>query len=206
MQFVLASKNQHKQQELQQILAPYGIELVLQSRLGLELEVEETGQTFRENALIKARAVMQASGLPAIADDSGLVVDALGGAPGVYSARYGGDACKTDEDRNRLLLENLAGVPAAEKTARFVCCICCVFPDGRTVVGQGSCEGLITDRPCGAQRFGYDPVFYVPSEKLTFAQISPERKNSISHRGRAIQDFYAQMQKEINYADKQAKS
>jgi len=197
MKFVLASKNKHKLAELQAIFAPYGIELVLQSELGLDLDVAETGTTFLENARLKAEAVMQASGLPAIADDSGLVVDALDGAPGVYSARYGGEGCKSDTDRNTLLLRNLQGVPEAARTARFVCCICCRFPDGREVVGQGSCEGRITDTPAGEQGFGYDPIFYVPSEGCTFAQIPAERKNSLSHRGRAIQDFYAKVQKEI---------
>lgn len=197
MRFVLASKNKHKQRELQQILAPYNIELVLQSELGIALEVAETGTTFLENARLKAVAVMQATGLPAIADDSGLVVDALDGAPGVYSARYGGDACRTDTDRNALLLKNLQGIAPEKRTARFVCCIFCQFPDGRTVTGQGTCEGLITTEPAGEQGFGYDPVFYVPSEGCTFAQIPAERKNTLSHRGRAIQDFYANVQKEI---------
>lgn len=197
MQFVLASKNKHKQQELQQILSPYGIQLILQSELGLELDVPETGTTFLENARLKACAVMQAAGMPAIADDSGLVVDALDGAPGVYSARYGGDACQSDTDRNRLLLQNLRHVPPLRRTARFVCCIYCAFPDGRSVTGMGSCEGLIAHAPAGEQGFGYDPIFYVPSEGGTFAQIAAERKNVLSHRGRAIQDFYINMQKEI---------
>lgn len=197
MKFVLASKNKHKQAELQTILAPYDIELVLQSELGLDLEVEENGTTFLDNARLKAEAVMRASGLPAIADDSGLVVDALDGAPGVYSARYGGDGCKTDTDRNALLLHNLQGIPTDARTARFVCCICCRFPDGREVIGQGSCEGRITEAPAGEQGFGYDPIFYVPSEGCTFAQIPADRKNSLSHRGRAIEDFYANVQKEI---------
>ena len=197
MKFVLASKNNHKQRELQQILAPYGIELLLQSELGLELEVEETGKTFAENAYIKARTVMEAAGLPTIADDSGLVVDALHGAPGVYSARYGSPECKTDRDRNELLLRQMQGVAPAQRTARFVCCICCLFPDGRQVLGQGNCAGLIADRLAGEQGFGYDPLFYVPEEKLTFAQIGAERKNELSHRGRAIRDFIGNLQKEI---------
>lgn len=197
MKFVLASKNKHKLAELQAILDPYGIEVVLQSELGLDLDVEENGTTFLENARLKADAVMRAAGLPAIADDSGLVVDALDGAPGVYSARYGGEACQGDTDRNTLLLENLREIPEPERTARFVCCICCRFPDGREIIGEGTCEGVITRKPAGEQGFGYDPIFYVPSEGCTFAQIPEERKNSLSHRGRAIQDFYAKLQKEI---------
>ena len=185
MQFVLASKNQHKQQELQQILAPYGIELVLQSRLGLELEVEETGQTFRENALIKARAVMQASGLPAIADDSGLCVDALGGAPGSYSARYGG--LDDDKARYQLLLQNLRG--AMTRAAHFHTSVVCCFPDGDVLTAEGECAGTIAYAPQGEGGFGYDPVFFVPQLRKTFAQLTPEEKNAISHRGNALRAF-----------------
>ena len=202
MKFVLASQNPHKLRELQQILAPYGVELVLPSHLGLNLTVEETGQTFAENACLKASALMQASGLPAIGDDSGLQVDALQGAPGIYSARYGGERCKTDDDRNQLLLEQLKDVPMEARTARFVSCICCVFPDGRTVYAQGECPGRIALEPAGSEGFGYDPIFYLPTEQKTFAQLSQQRKNEISHRAKAIEKFYQLIQKEIVYADK----
>ncbi len=193
MDFVLASKNQHKLQEMSQILNPYGIHLLLQSEQKIDIDVEETGTTFEENALLKAEAVMRASGLPAIADDSGLVVDALDGAPGIYSARYGGAACQSDAERYTLLLHNLQGVPADRRTARFVCVIAAVYPDGRKVIAKGICEGVITTAPEGSDGFGYDPVFYVPQEGCTFAQMGAARKNEISHRAKALRLF----QKEI---------
>ncbi len=188
MDFVLASKNRHKLQELSAILNQYGIQLRLQSELDLDIEVEETGKTFEENAFLKAEAVMRAAGLPAIADDSGLVVDALGGAPGIYSARYGGDKCQNDRERYWYLLENLKDVPDAQRTARFVCVIAAVYPDGRRLSAYGCCEGVITRAPQGEGGFGYDPVFYVPGEG-TFSQISAQRKNEISHRANALRDF-----------------
>ena len=147
MDFILASKNSHKLGEMSAILGRYGVRLRLQSELDLDLDVEETGATFEENAMLKATAVMRASGLPAIADDSGLEVDALGGAPGIYSARYGGDACKNDRQRYELLLDNLKGIPMAERTARFVCVIAAIWPDGRRICVRGTCEGLILERP-----------------------------------------------------------
>ena len=184
--FVLASRNRGKFREMQAILGQYGIRVVLLSDLGLELEVEETGSTFLENAALKARAVCQAAGLPAIADDSGLVVDALDGAPGIYSARYGGTACQTDEDRNRLLLNNLTGIPEARRADRVVCAMVCAFPDGRICSAQGTCEGFILDASRGEGGFGYDPLFLEPESGLTFAELPAETKNQISHRARAL--------------------
>ena len=141
MKFVLASQNVHKQRELQAVLAPYGVELLLQRDLGVPIDVDETGATFAENARLKADAALRATGLAAIADDSGLMVDALGGAPGVYSARYGAPACKTDADRNEKLLAALQGVPDEARTARFVCALCCALPDGRRIEAVGTCPG-----------------------------------------------------------------
>lgn len=187
MKLVLASKNPHKLIELQTILGQLGLEVVLESEAGVDVDVEETGTTFEENALLKARAVMAASGMAAIADDSGLEVDALDGAPGVYSARYGGR--RTDEARTQLLLENLKEIPDAERTARFVSVVTCVLPDGRTVSARGTCEGVITRAPAGENGFGYDPVFYVPGLGKTFAQASSEEKNAVSHRGNALKAF-----------------
>ncbi len=187
MKLVLASKNPGKLRELQEILGSLGVEVLLESQVGLDLEVEETGTTFEENAFLKADAVMKASGLPAIADDSGLVVDALDGAPGVYSARFGGK--ESDAARTALLLEKLEGVPAEKRTARFVSAIACRLPDGRTVPAKGSCEGVVADAPRGQGGFGYDPVFLVPSLGKTFAELSAEEKNQISHRGAALRAF-----------------
>ena len=187
MKLVLASKNPGKLRELQEILGSLGVEVLLESQVGLDLEVEETGTTFEENAFLKADAVMKASGLPAIADDSGLVVDALDGAPGVYSARFGGK--ESDAARTALLLEKLEGVPAEKRTARFVSAIACRLPDGRTFTAKGSCEGVVADAPRGQGGFGYDPVFLVPSLGKTFAELSAEEKNQISHRGAALRAF-----------------
>ena len=187
MKLVLASKNPVKLRELQEILGSLGVEVLLESQVGLDLEVEETGTTFEENAFLKADTVMKASGLPAIADDSGLVVDALNGAPGVYSARFGGK--ESDAARTALLLEKLEGVPAEKRTARFVSAIACRLPDGRTVTAKGSCEGVVADAPRGQGGFGYDPVFLVPSLGKTFAELSAEEKNQISHRGAALRAF-----------------
>lgn len=187
MKLVLASKNPHKLLEMQTILGQLGLEVVLESQVGADVEVEETGTTFEENSLLKARAVMEATHMAAIADDSGLMVDALDGAPGVYSARYGG--LDSDKARTRLLLDNLRDVPDERRTARFVSVITCVLPDGRTVTARGTCEGIITREPAGENGFGYDPVFYVPCLGKTFAQAAAEEKNAVSHRGNALQAF-----------------
>lgn len=185
MKFVLASHNRGKLAEMQRILGQLGVEVVLQSDLGLELEPEENGSTFAENAAIKARAVMEASGLPAIADDSGLCVDALNGAPGIYSARYGG--LDSDQARYRLLLENLRG--AGSRSAHFHTAVVCCFPNGDTLEAEGDCFGTIAYAPQGEGGFGYDPVFFVPQLRKTFAQLTPEEKNAISHRGNALRAF-----------------
>ncbi|MGN0980497.1 MAG: XTP/dITP diphosphatase [Candidatus Avoscillospira sp.] len=187
MKLVLASKNPHKLLEMQTILGRLGLEVILESQAGVDVEVEETGTTFEENALLKATAVMKASGMAAIADDSGLMVDALDGAPGVYSARYGG--LDSDAARTQLLLEHMKDVPDGRRTARFVSAIACALPDGRIVTARGTCEGVITRQPAGENGFGYDPVFYVPSLGKTFAQTAAEEKNAISHRGNALQAF-----------------
>ena len=189
MDFVLASKNPNKLREMAAILEPYGVRLRLQSELGLDIDVEETGTSFEENALLKAGAVMRASGLPAIADDSGLEVDALGGEPGIYSARYGGEACKNDRERYLYLLKNMENVPDDERTARFVCVIAAVWPDGKKIIVRGTCEGVILRQPGRDNGFGYDPVFYVPEEGTTFSEMPTSRKNQISHRANALKQF-----------------
>ena len=186
MKVVLASKNAHKLQELQDILSAQGVEVILESAAGVDVEVEETWTTFEENSLLKARAVMEASGLPAIADDSGLMVDALNGAPGVYSARYGGPGLD-DAGRYRLLLENMRGV--LDRKCRFVSAITLCMPSGDLVTARGECPGTLAYAPQGENGFGYDPIFFVPEKKKTFAQLTAEEKNAISHRGRALQLF-----------------
>ena len=186
MKLVLASKNAHKLVEMKDILSQLGVEVVLESEVGVDVDVEETGATFEENAYLKAHAVMEASGLPAIADDSGLCVDALNGAPGVYSARYGGPGLD-DAGRYKLLLENMRG--QLDRRCKFVSAICCCFPNGDRVEARGECAGTLAYAPKGADGFGYDPIFFVPGLKRTFAELSPEEKNAISHRGNALKAF-----------------
>jgi XTP/dITP diphosphohydrolase len=190
MKLVLASKNPNKLKELRDILSQLGVEVCLESDVGVDIDVEETGATFEENSRLKAQAVMEAAGLPAIADDSGLCVDALGGAPGVYSARYGGPELD-DMGRCRLLLENLKGQPRA---ARFVSVITCCFPNGDVLTARGECPGTIAFAPMGEGGFGYDPVFFVPGLKKTFAQLTAEEKNAISHRGKALTAFQSKLE------------
>ena len=185
MKLVLASKNKKKLVEMNEILSHLGTEVCSEAEAGVDVEVEETGTTFEENSLLKARAVMEASGLPAIADDSGLCVDALNGAPGVYSARYGG--LDDDVARYRLLLENLRG--AGTRAAHFHTSVVCCFPNGNVLEAEGDCHGTIAYAPQGENGFGYDPVFFVPELRKTFAQLTPEEKNAISHRGVALRAF-----------------
>lgn len=191
MKLVLASKNKKKLVEMNDILSHLGVEVCSEAEAGVDIEVEETGTTFEENSRLKARAVMEASGLPAIADDSGLCVDALNGAPGVYSARYGGEGLD-DTGRYRLLLENMKG--QSPRTAKFVSVITCCFPDGTVISARGECPGTIAFAPMGEGGFGYDPVFFLPELKRTFAQLSPEEKNAISHRGKALEAFKAKLE------------
>lgn len=181
---LIATNNRGKRDEYALLLDGLDLELVVPSDLGLELEVAETGETYAENALLKARAFAQASGLLTLADDSGLEVDALDGGPGVYSARYGG-ASLSDEDRYWLLVRNLDPLPPSQRSARFCCVIALVWPSGREVTVEGACEGRITRGPRGTNGFGYDPVFWVIERGCTMAELSPEVKNTISHRARA---------------------
>ena len=186
-QFVLATHNAEKREELARILQPIGIVF---ADLPFE-DVEETGSTFLENARLKARAACAQTGLPAIADDSGLAVDALGGAPGVYSARYAGPGA-TGAQRNEKLLREMEGVPSERRTARYVCVICCAFPDGKEITAEGICEGYIGTQPQGEGGFGYDPVFFVNG--LSFAQIPSSEKDCLSHRGKALTAFSQKLQ------------
>ena len=182
MIFAIASHNPHKLLELERILIPLGIEV----KPAEYEEVEETGTTFRENAFLKASAACRAMGIPAVADDSGLMVDALGGAPGVYSARYAGEHA-TDSQRIEKLLLELRDVPDEKRTAKFVSAICCVFPDGKKVEVEGECLGRIAWEPLGAGGFGYDPIFLV-GEK-SYAQMTDKEKDLVSHRGKALRKF-----------------
>lgn len=212
MKFVLASHNAKKLTEMQAILTGLGIEVVA---LPADApEPEENGMTFEENALLKARSAMCFTGLPALADDSGLCVDALNGAPGVYSARYGSAAYfdhmpadgleplgadAPDGARTLRLLRQMAAVPDGKRQARFVSAICCIWPDEKetAIIVRGECEGEITRQVQGEGGFGYDPVFYVPAYGCTFGELPAETKNRISHRARALQNLKAALQKQF---------
>lgn len=184
MKFIIATHNMKKQGEMQRILSPLGVEVLTAEMAGLTLsDVEETGTTFLENAVLKAESGCRESGMPCIADDSGLAVDFLGGEPGVYSARYSGEH-GNDEANIQKLLKNLENVPEEKRTARFVCAVCVCFPDGRRFTVDGVCEGKIGFEKHGNNGFGYDPVFMVG--KKSFAELSAEEKDKISHRGNAL--------------------
>ena len=184
--FVLATHNPGKLKEMSDILARVGVEVVSPGDLGITVDVEETGTTFAENAMLKAKAICAAAKLPAIADDSGLYVDALNGGPGVYSARYGGEGLD-DKGRYTLLLNNMRG--QSTRAAHFTCSIACAFPNGDTLTAEGRCDGSIAFAPMGEGGFGYDPVFFVPEKAKTFGQLTAEEKSTISHRGKALKSF-----------------
>ena len=184
MKYIIATHNMKKRNELARILGPLGGDILTAEQAGVELtDVEETGTTFEENARLKSRSGCEESGMPCIGDDSGLMVDALDGAPGVYSARYAGDH-GNDPANIALLLENLKDIPDDKRTARFVCTICCTYPDGKEIVVNGTCEGKIGYAPKGDGGFGYDPVFMVGDK--SFAELTAEEKDKISHRGNAL--------------------
>lgn len=193
MDFILATNNMKKLAEMQRILSPLGINVVTAKMLGITLEdVEENGETFEDNAKLKARAACRETGMPAIADDSGLCVDYLNGAPGVYSARFAGEH-GNDEKNNDLLLEKLEGVPEEKRTAHYVCAVCCTFPDGREIVVRGECSGVIGFQRDGDQGFGYDPLFLVNGK--SFGRYTAEEKDGISHRGKALRLLTEELEK-----------
>lgn len=182
--FLIATHNAKKKNELLRILSPLGIDVKTDEELGLTLtEVDETGETFYENALLKAESGCKESGLPCVADDSGLMVDYLAGAPGVYSARFAGEH-GNDKKNNEKLLKLLKDVPENERTARFVSVVCCVFPNGEIISARGECEGKIGYEEIGNGGFGYDPIFMVGDK--SFGELSAEEKDKLSHRGKAL--------------------
>ena len=201
MKVVLASKNKHKLEEISQITRKFGMELVLESDLGVDIDVEETGSTFEENSLLKAETVMKATGLPALADDSGIAVDALNGEPGIYSARYGFDESLDDWGRLQLLLKNTEQVPDERRQAKFVCVITLVTPQQEIIQARGEVHGMLLRTPAGQGGFGYDPIFYYPPLGKSLAELTPEEKNQVSHRANALKVFYQKL-KEAGYADK----
>ena len=207
MDFILATNNMKKLAEMQRILSPLGINVVTAKMLGIELpEVVEDGDTFEANAKIKAESACKITGLPAIADDSGLCVDYLGGYPGIYSARFAnieihGDECvdneknADDEDNNNLLLEKLQGVAESDRTAYYVCAISCIFPDGKEISVRGECHGIIGFERDGNAGFGYDPLFIINGK--SFGKYEGEEKDKISHRGKALRSLAGELKKII---------
>ena len=197
MKFIIATNNQKKLKELERILNPLGINAVSAKEEGISLDdVEETGTTFAENAYLKAEAAFKKTGLPSVADDSGLCVDVLDGRPGIYSARYAGENA-TDEDKNNKLLAELNDVPEKDRTAHFTCAICCILPSGEKIEVEGVCEGSIAFKPHGNGGFGYDPIFKYGDK--SYADLSSDEKDAVSHRGQALRKLKAELEK---YFDK----
>lgn len=194
---LIATRNRKKKAELQEILAGWQVNLVSLDELEGMPEVDEDGTTFAANALKKARTMAELSGMITLADDSGLMVDALGGAPGIFSARFAGPECR-DADNNAKLLDLMHEVPEAERTARFVCVIAVAIPGGEAQTVQGICEGTIITRPRGQKGFGYDPLFIPAGFTSTFAELGEDIKNRISHRGRALQAAKPLLQRLLN--------
>lgn len=190
MKLVLATNNQGKAAEFQRIFEPLGIEILTQKEVGAQIAVEETGTTFAQNARLKAMAVYRLCGLPTVADDSGLCIDAMDGKPGVYSARWYGEDTPYPE-KNRRILEELKDVPKEKRGAQFIAHITCVFSEEDILECEGICEGSIGPKPQGEGGFGYDPIFYV-GEK-SFAQLDAQEKDAVSHRGKALRELYEQI-------------
>ena len=190
MKFVIATHNNHKVTEFKRILEPLGIEVVSQKEAGIDIDVVEDGTTFAENSRIKAVAVCNAGNCVAIADDSGICIDAFDGGPGVYSARFLGEDTPYTE-KNAIILDRLKDVQDKDRGARYVCAISCIFPNGDAIYTEGICEGKIGYEPKGSNGFGYDPIFYIGDTSL--AQISDEDKDKISHRGIALRKFVEEL-------------
>ena len=182
---VFATGNENKLREIRQIMKDLKVDIISMKEAGIDIDIEETGTSFEQNALIKVRAIWEITGGIVMADDSGLVIDYLNGEPGVYSARYMGENTSYTE-KNRKILERMADAKGEERSARFVAAIACILPDGKEIVAQETMEGLIAEEIAGENGFGYDPILYLPEYLCTSAQLSNEEKNSISHRGKAL--------------------
>lgn len=193
---LFATGNKGKMKEVREILADLGVEVISMREAGVSAEIVEDGETFEENAVIKARTIMELTGEVTLADDSGLEIDALGGEPGVYSARYMGEDTSY-HIKNNDLIRRLSQVPRQQRTARFVCSIAAAFPDGEIITTDGVIEGLIGYEEAGENGFGYDPIFVVPQLGCTTAQLSDEQKNEISHRGKALRKMKEELRKRM---------
>lgn len=194
---ILATNNKSKVKEISEMMSGSDITFESLADAGINVEVEETGTTFEENALLKAREICKLSGKPTISDDSGLEIDALDGAPGIYSSRFMGENTSYDI-KNNALIEKLENVADSDRTARFRCCMALVLPDGREFVTEGAMEGIIAREPKGINGFGYDPILFIPEYNRTSAELSSEEKNNISHRGEALRKMIEVIKKELN--------
>lgn len=194
---ILATNNKSKVKEISEMMSGSDITFVSLADAGINVEVEETGTTFEENALLKAREICKLSAKPTISDDSGLEIDALDGAPGIYSSRFMGEDTSYDI-KNNALIEKLENVADPDRTARFRCCMALVLPDGREFVTEGAMEGIIAREPKGINGFGYDPILFIPEYNRTSAELSSEEKNNISHRGEALRKMIEVIKKELN--------
>lgn len=187
-EIIIATKNKGKAKDFEELLEPMGYKVLTLHDVAPYMDVEETGETFEENAILKAEAIAQELQATVIADDSGLEIDALDGEPGVYSARYSGEE-KNDDSNIDKVLQKLVQIPDDEKTARFRCVLALASPGKETIIFEGTCEGLITDERKGDNGFGYDPIFYVPALEKTMAEMKPSEKAAVSHRGNAIREL-----------------
>ena len=191
---IFATGNEGKMREIRMILEDLGVPVLSMKEAGISADIEENGKSFAENAAIKAKAIMEMTGEIVMADDSGLEIDYLDGAPGIYSARFMGEDTSYDI-KNKALIDKLAGVPYEKRTARFVCAIACALPDGQILESRGTMEGIIGYEIKGENGFGYDPIFYLPECGCTSAEISPEKKNELSHRGKALRAMKEKLEK-----------
>lgn len=196
MKIIIATSNEGKMKEFKKLLANENIEVLSMKEAGINIEIDENGTTFEENASIKAKAVCAVANTLCLADDSGLVIDYLDGEPGIYSARYLGHDTPYEE-KNRIIIDRLKGVEEEKRTARFVCAVAAAFPSGTVMTITDTMEGKIANEPAGCGGFGYDPIFFFPPKGITSAEMSPEEKNEVSHRGKALRRMITYLKKEI---------
>lgn len=193
---IIATTNEGKMKEFRALLAHKDVEIVSMKETGINIDIDENGTTFEENAAIKAKTVCEYSGCLCLSDDSGLVIDYLGGEPGIYSARYLGHDTPYEE-KNKIIIERLKGVPTEQRSARFVCAVAAAFPDGIVLTVKDTMEGYIAEAPAGKGGFGYDPIFFFPPAGMTSAELTAEEKNAVSHRGKALRKMVALLEKEL---------